>query len=461
MSKPIDLSFRDGSLILDGLQPEAVKLDFFDVKFDDRTQQFRAPADAYRDLILFFKQKQILIEDTARQYEVVDLSLKKEILPRVHQKEAIEAWAHAGYKGVISLPTGAGKSIIAVLAMLKVQRSTLVVVPTIDLLEQWHQLLTSFFDIPIGRLGGGHKDYQSVSVATYDTARLIVETKGHLFGFLVFDECHHLPAECYQIIAKASIAPYRMGLSATVERSDGGEEILYGLVGNKVYEGRIDEMTTQVLSPYDVVEVAIALTEDERAYYERHRNVYLGFLRQQGINMGRPDGWQQFILRAGRNEAGKLAMKSYRKQKQVAQNASQKFEKIWELLNNHSNESTIIFTDNNLLAYSIGRKFILPVLTHKTKPSERKRILDEFRSGLLKVIVTSKVLNEGVDVPEASVAMVVSGSGAVREHVQRLGRILRHAPGKHAVLYEFVTQDSNEQFVNERRRKHHAYQKFS
>ena len=117
----------------------------------------------------------------------------------------------------------------------------------------------------------------------------------------------------------------------------------------------------------------------------------------------------------------------------------------------------IIFTDNNQLAYRIGEVFTLAVLTHKTKPKERKLLLDSFRSRELRILVTSKVLNEGVDVPEASVAVVVSGSGAVREHVQRLGRVLRQSPGKRATLYELIAADTSEKYVHQRRRKHDAY----
>jgi superfamily II DNA or RNA helicase len=107
----------------------------------------------------------------------------------------------------------------------------------------------------------------------------------------------------------------------------------------------------------------------------------------------------------------------------------------------------------------MGRKFFLPVLTHRTKVSERKEFLDKFRSGEYPVLLTSKVLNEGVDVPEASVGIVVSGSASIREHVQRLGRILRAKDGKQAVLYELVSEGTSEMSVSKRRREHRAYWK--
>lgn len=102
--------------------------------------------------------------------------------------------------------------------------------------------------------------------------------------------------------------------------------------------------------------------------------------------------------------------------------------------------------------------FFLPVLTHQTKPEERNAFLNGFRDGTYSILVTSKVLNEGIDVPEANVAIIVSGSGSVREHVQRLGRILRKREGKQAVLYELISKQTGEYFVNKRRRQHNAYE---
>lgn len=152
-------------------------------------------------------------------------------------------------------------------------------------------------------------------------------------------------------------------------------------------------------------------------------------------------------------------MRAYRTQKKLAQSAAQKLSEIWKIFQRHQGERIILFTDDNDTAYAIGRLFMVPILTHLTKTAERKRILEEFRSGNIKIIGTSKVLNEGVDVPEASVGVVVSGSGTVREHVQRLGRILRHQPGKRATLYELVSKGTGEQSTSERRRQHYAYQR--
>ena len=122
-----------------------------------------------------------------------------------------------------------------------------------------------------------------------------------------------------------------------------------------------------------------------------------------------------------------------------------------------ANPRTIVFTEDNATVYAISRRFLLPAITHQTKVKERSKILTAFNAGELSAVVTSKVLNEGVNVPEANVAIVLSGSGSVREHVQRLGRILRKAENKTAVLYELVAAGTTEERTSEKRREHVAY----
>lgn len=455
------LRFSQGSLIAgEHLEQDAVSrlASLSDFVFDKRTQEYRARASSYRNFIIQATKEHMLVEDQARAYQDIDCTLQLSIKPRAHQQEALGAWIQAGKRGVVCLPTGAGKTILALLAMEKVHRSTLVVVPTIDLLWQWQKILATHFKQTIGLMGGGQKDLQPITVATYDSARLIIESHGNKFGFLIVDECHHLPAPQYQIIASAALAPFRLGLSATLERVDGKETLIYELLGEKVYEGSIKELVANTLAPYDVISIEVELTAEEKEKYTKARSKYTHFIRKSGIDFSKPDGWKQFIMRSSRSSEGKEAMQAFREQKKLAQAAQAKLDEVWNIINAHSEEPIIIFTDDNEMAYQIGSLFVLAVLTHKTKPKERQKMLNAFRSGDLSILVTSKVLNEGVDVPEASVGIVVSGSGTVREHVQRLGRILRHKQGKRAVLYEVIAKNTSEKYVNERRRQHLAYQ---
>jgi superfamily II DNA or RNA helicase len=154
---------------------------------------------------------------------------------------------------------------------------------------------------------------------------------------------------------------------------------------------------------------------------------------------------------------GRRAMRAYRRQRELAFAASGKLAYVEHLLDRHRDDRALLFTQDNATAYRVARRFLVPVITHQTKVTERSRILASFSAGKYGAIVTSKVLNEGVDIREANVAIVLSGSGSVREHVQRLGRILRKRDDKHAILYELVTTRTAETGTSERRREHDAY----
>jgi superfamily II DNA or RNA helicase len=127
------------------------------------------------------------------------------------------------------------------------------------------------------------------------------------------------------------------------------------------------------------------------------------------------------------------------------------------LLDRHKDERTLLFTEDNATAYAVSKRSLIPVITHQTKVTERSEILARLADGTYGAVATSRVLNEGVDLPDASVAIVISGSATVREHVQRLGRILRKRPDKRAVLYELISGGTSEVQTSERRRDHDAY----
>ncbi|MCH1504339.1 MAG: DEAD/DEAH box helicase family protein [Verrucomicrobiales bacterium] len=457
-----ELQFDKGTLILHRLtQEEQQTLQLAGVQWDQRTQTHRAPAWYYREIILQLRQNEVAHEDHAKSFEPVALPLKKPITPRSFQAKARDAWIENGKQGVVVLPTGAGKTVLAVLLISLTERPTLIHVPTIDLMHQWIDVLSAHFDEPIGALGGGSHEIERLTVSTYDSALIHATHKGNAFGFVIYDECHHLPSEQYQFTALATLAPFRLGLTATPERADGREAQLYEWLGGLCFTIHIDELEGNTLAPYDVETIEIDLNDEERAIYDETRANYIDFLRSEHINMSSPRGWQTFIYRSSLTPEGRQAFQAYLTQKRLSQAAAGKEEAIWNLLQQHRGDLILIFTQDNDMAYRLGRRFLLPVLTHQTKVKERKAFLDAFRAGDYRILVTSKVLNEGVDVPEANVAIVVSGSGSIREHVQRLGRVLRARPGKRATLYELIARDTGEYYINERRRQHRAYERFS
>jgi superfamily II DNA or RNA helicase len=425
--------------------------------WDPRTRCFRAPAIAYADVVRALVNAKVAYQDAARRYGELDEGARIHRQPRPYQSEAVEAWQKARGRGVVVLPTGAGKSHVAVLAIDDKRRHTLVVAPTLDLVRQWYDLLTLSFGGPVGVVGGGEHDVRALTVSTYDSAFLHMDHLGARFGMVVFDECHHLPSGSFALAAKSCLAPFRLGLTATPERTDGRDVDLDTLIGPIVYRRDIVELSGNYLADYDVEQVSIELTADERRLYDAERSIYRGFLGRHGIRMSSPAGWGEFIVLSARSAEGRRAMTAYRTQRRLAFAASAKLHYLEHLLFVHRRDRVILFTQDNATAYEISRRFLVPAITHQTKIRERSRILAGLADGSYGGVVTSRVLNEGVDVPDANVAVVLSGSGSVREHVQRLGRILRKKDGKRAILYELVTEGTSETFVSERRREHSAY----
>lgn len=455
-ARPVILGFIGGTLELRGLPEGTTELPGR-FRWDSRTACYRAPGVAYADGVRWLVKAGIAYEDRARGYTELETGLLVRREPRPFQSEALVAWKAGRHRGVVVLPTGAGKTHVAVLAIDDRRRSTLVVAPTLELVRQWYDLLRTSFGVPIGVIGGGEYDVRPITVTTYDSAYLHVENLGAKFGLVVFDECHHLPGPSYALAAELCIAPYRLGLTATPERTDGREQLIDDLIGPTLYRRDILELSGSYLADYETVRLAVALSPEEREEYDVERALYLEFVRGQGIRLGSPQGFGEFLMRASRTESGQRALKAYRRQRELSMGARGKIETLAHLLQVHRQERTLIFTQDNATAYGISRQFLVPAITHQTKVKERSEILERFSRGDYNAVVTSKVLNEGVDVPEASVAVVISGSGSVREHVQRLGRILRRKDDKRAVLYELVSEGTGEAYTSERRRDHDAY----
>jgi superfamily II DNA or RNA helicase len=413
--------------------------------------RWRAPAWAYRHIIKDFIRAKTPYEDRARSYDKFDFPVRLQVEPRPYQQQAIDEWRRHERCGVVILPTGAGKSLVAQMAIERAGRSTLVVVPTIDLMNQWYDLLLSSFQAEVGLIGGGYYEIGALTVTTYASAFRFMERLGNQFGLLIFDECHHLPGTVFRYAAELSIAPFRLGLTATPERADGEERSLHQLVGPIVYRREAQEMAGEYLADYSIVRLNVKLSPAERALYQRERNIFRRFLNDKGINFSDPAGWQTFIKLSARSEEGRRAMLAYRESKRVALGTDSKLRVLSDLLLRHKKERTLIFTADNEMVYRISEKFLVPAITHQTGIKERRQWLEAFNQGDVLALATSKVLNEGVNIPEATIAIILSGSGSTREHIQRLGRILRKQPGKEAVLYEVIASETTEEGISERR----------
>ena len=277
MARTPKLTFNRGTLILHPPPRGKAWMDF--ATWDDRIEKFRIKAIEYRRLVEALQAEETDFFDEAKEFYPVEMMPGLVMEPYLHQSEALKAWKLAKRQGVVVLPTAAGKTYLAQLAMESTPRTTLIVVPTLDLMHQWYAHLEAAFpDVKIGLLGGGSRDRTPILVSTYDSAAIHAETLGNQYALIIFDECHHLPTDFNKVIAEFSIAPYRLGLSATPERTDGKHADLNYLIGREVYRKRAEDLAGKALAEHEIVQIKVKLSQQERERYNELMQTSNNFL---------------------------------------------------------------------------------------------------------------------------------------------------------------------------------------
>jgi superfamily II DNA or RNA helicase len=444
----IRLEYDRGTIVVRELTREIPPL-----KWDPRAKCLRALAYKYLEVKRILELLGLEFEDyvlSPIKGSIGTVSLKP---LRSYQEEAVEAWLKAGKRGIIVLPTGTGKTIIAIKIIAQVNEPTLVVVPTLELLEQWRLELSKALNVNVGVVGGGSRELSFVTVSTYSSAYLYAEEMGNKFKFLVFDEVHHLPSEGFRQIALMSAAPYRLGLTATLEREDGKHVDLLDLVGDVVYRKSVYEMKSKHLADFELVRIYVELTDDERREFERLYSMYRDFLEKRNWKLRSLQEFKKLIMISGLSREARRALMAWRDARLLILNSVSKLDILRDLLKKHQSDRILIFTELNETVRKISRTLLIPEITYKTSPKERATVMELFKKGVYRAVVTSRVLEEGVDVPDANVAIVLSGTASRRSFIQRLGRVLRPALGKKAILYEVVVKDTPEVMISKRRRR--------
>jgi len=441
----LELVYDRGTILLVGAPPSFKPPPYF--RYDPRVRAYRALAkDYWRALSDLPGVRDSVLSEPECAWSSASIPL------RPYQEDALEAWLASGMRGVVVLPTGAGKTRVALAAVAELRCPTLVVVPTLELVDQWSREVRRLLRMEAAEFTGESKEVGCVTVATYSSAYLNAEQLGNRFRLLVFDEVHHLPGEAYRQIAELAAAPWRMGLTATPERPDGLHQLLPDLVGPIVYRASPSELRGRYLAEFEVVRIHVDMPESERKKYEALVERYERILSSLGLRVRTREDFEKLVLLSSRSLEAREALLSLLEARKLAFSAEAKLEKLAEILEKHRGDKIIIFTDSNELVRRISLRFLIPEITHKTSKDERRIVLEMFRKGEVRAIVTSHVLEEGVDVPDASVAVVISGTGSPREFIQRLGRLLRPREGKKAILYELVARGTREVYVSRRRR---------
>jgi DNA excision repair protein ERCC-3 len=334
---------------------------------------------------------------------------------RPYQREAVENFWHGG-SGVVVLPCGAGKTIVGAAAMAEAGSTTLILVTNTVAARQWKDELvrrTSLTEDEIGEYSGTRKEIRPVTIATYQV--LTTRRKGvytHLelldardWGLVVYDEVHLLPAPIFRMTADLQ-ARRRLGLTATLVREDGREGEVFSLIGPKRYDAPWKDIENQgYIAPADCVEVRVTLPERERLLY-----------------------------------ATAEPQDRYR----LCATSPEKTPVVERLLARHRGEQALVIGQYIDQLDDLGERLDAPVIKGETPVAQRQKLFDAFRSGEISTLVVSKVANFSIDLPEASVAVQVSGSfGSRQEEAQRLGRLLRpKQDGRGARFYAVVARDT-------------------
>ena len=334
---------------------------------------------------------------------------------RPYQGEAVEGF-WAGGSGVVVLPCGAGKTIVGAAAMARAQATTLILVTNTVSARQWKAELlarTNLTEDEIGEYSGARKEIRPVTIATYQV--MTTKRKGvfpHLevfdtrdWGLIIYDEVHLLPAPIFRFTADIQ-SRRRLGLTATLIREDGREGDVFTLIGPKRYDAPWREVEAQGwIAPAECVEVRVTLPDSERLVYAT----------------AEPDD-------------------RYR----LAATTAEKTRLVEQLIERHADEQVLVIGQYLDQLAEIAEHVGAPTITGETGVKERERLFEAFRRGEERVLVVSKVANFSVDLPEASVAIQVSGSfGSRQEEAQRLGRLLRpKADGRRARFYTVVSRDT-------------------
>src|SRR5713101_5524738 len=441
--------FQGGTLVLH----QTDNIEHVPIPFQFVKSRWRCEAFHYHTVLSWMQEQEI--RNAVPRWPRLALELHDTRELHDYQIQALDAWKEARGRGSIVLPTGAGKMLVATHAIRHVNSSTIVLVPTTSLVYQWYALLTNVFQMEIGVYYSGEKHVLPLTVTTYHSAGDLIAEYGNSFRLLICDEVHHLPAKTWGEAALMAPAPFRLGLTATYpdEHEQTGERWrLDELIGPIVYTQRLETLLGKQLAEYRTQRVRVDLTKEERARYEAAHAIYMGFVRERGLQRTHGAGWMRELMRLSTvDQDARRAWLARRQILNLLDGCQGKLAALETLLKEHAGKCILVFTESNEVAYKISRRYLVPVISHETHVAERKYILDAFQNGHYSVIITSKVLNEGVDVPEAKVAIVLGGGASKREYLQRLGRILRKKEPLEAVLIEVLVRNTIEEGKVQRR----------
>ncbi len=422
--------------------------------WDPRTASRRVPAYRFHDLVTRAEVSGVCLDGDLRASWAVRRHVSAALDLRPYQREALVAWDAFSRRGVVALPTGAGKTRLAIQAIATSGLPTAILCPTRALAAAWMTELARWLEPPIGLVGDGERRVERITVFTFESAFRHMDTLGHAFGLLVIDEVHHFGSAARMEALESSPAIARLGLTATApQRGTEQAARLEALVGPVVFEMGYGELVGNYLAPVDFVRIAVCLEHDEHAEYFAKTRAFKD-MRAAFVRAYPGADFATFMRTLAKSQQGLRALRDHARAVELASFPRNKRSLVRSLLDRQRDDRSIVFTAYAENAYQVAMDNLVPVIAAETSARERQDILTRFREGKLRAIASARVLNEGIDVPDARVAIIVAGALGNREHTQRIGRVLRPAPGKRALVYELETAGTTDARRASQRTRH-------
>lgn len=409
----MELRFDRGTILLTGPPPGLALGQAPGVLWDARVGAHRAPASSYPALKRWLLGGGTRFQDLAPPARPVEEAWSDVDL-RPYQEAALSAWELGHRRGVVALPTGSGKTRLALAAMHRTRLSALCLVPTRVLLDQWLREIGGVYRGAVGCYGDGVRQLAPLTVATFESAYRHMGQLGDRFDLLVVDEVHHFGGGLRDEALEMSVADARIGLTATPPRDPTAAARLAELMGPTVFELAVADLAGGFLASFDLVTLYLDLAPDERSAYASLAAVFAG-VYTDFRRMAPEASWADFTCHAGRTTDGRRALTAWRQMRRLLAFTQAKRRALESLLARHRDSRTLVFTADNETAYTIAREHLVMPLTCDISRREREEVLERFRRGDIRTLVSARVLNEGVDVPEANVAVIVGGALGERD----------------------------------------------
>ena len=446
-SEPFDLfiDLKDGFLhlypannkILDSLINEGI------VDYDIYFKNFIAKVKDLHTILDYFTVRGLKVKLGFKLDYKASFKSNLQVNLREYHEEAYREWRKAGYRGVVVMPDGASRMVVALKAIDDLKVKTLILAPTLESLNKWFKYLVNHLGISqnfVEIFDPRKRKVRDITLMTYDDASSSLWKIPTFFGLVIADECHYAVSDLYRIALNSISAPYRLGLTSTPYRDDGLHKYYSKVLGPIVYHLTLHELRSMdYLNKPKGFRIPVGLSREEFEEYRRLMRIYLSYCNKAfpGINNAK-ERFRKVLELCPMNQEAREALRARLKANRIAWNAERKIKVVENLLKKFENEKILIFSRNVDIIKRISRSFLVPKILQDTPEDEKRVYLNMFKREDVRVLATSILFSKGVEYPEPSIAIIVSRIFSCSKCIQRIMELLK-PKNRQSLIIEIVT----------------------